>query len=177
MVIALNRKFFTQALALAATTAISLSLSTGSAFAQQVEELEEVIVTGSRITRANQVQPNPVYSLSSEEIKATGQLNMIDVVDDLPALFSSQNSAQSSFFTSTDTPTGLDNTPGLALLNLRGLGSNRTLVLVDGRRHVSGQAGAAGVDIGTIPATLVERVEVLTGGASSIYGADAVSGV
>ena len=172
-----NRKCLAQALVLAGITALSLSLSTGSAFAQEEEVIEEIHVTGSRITRANQVQPNPVYGLDSEEIKATGQLNMIDVVDDLPQLFSSQNSAQSNFFTSTDTSTGLDNSPGLALLDLRSLGSNRTLVLVDGRRHVSGQAGAAGVDIGTIPASLVERVEVLTGGASSIYGADAVSGV
>ena len=176
MVIALNRKCFTQALVLAASTAISLSLSTGSAFAQQAEELEEVIVTGSRISRANQVQPNPVYSLSSADIKAGGQLNMIDLMDDLPQLFSSQNSAQSNYFATSD-DTGLNNSPGLALLDLRSLGPNRTLVLVDGRRHVSGQAGTAGVDIGTIPTALVERVEVLTGGASSIYGADAVSGV
>ncbi len=176
MVIALNRKCFTQALALAASAAISLSLSTGSAFAQQAEELEEVIVTGSLISRANQVQPNPVYSLDSADIKASGQLNMIDLIDDLPQLFASQNSAQSNYF-GTSTDTGLNNSPGLALLDLRSLGPNRTLVLVDGRRHVSGQAGTAGVDISTIPTSLVERVEVLTGGASSIYGADAVSGV
>ncbi len=177
MYITLNRKCFTQALVLTGTTALSLSLGTGSAFAQDEDVLEVIIVTGSRIHRANQVQPNPVYGLDSEEIKATGQLNMIDIVDDLPQLFSSQNSAQSNFFDSTDTATGLDNSPGLALLDLRSLGSNRTLVLVDGRRHVSGQAGSAGVDIGAIPTSLVERVEVLTGGASSIYGADAVSGV
>jgi iron complex outermembrane recepter protein len=153
-------------------------LTPGPAFAQDDEDgsLEEITVTGSRIHRANQVQPNPVYGLSSEEIKSSGQLNMIDLIDDLPQLFSSQNSAQSTFF-GTSGDTGLNNTPGVNLLDLRSLGPNRTLVLVDGRRHVSGQAGAAGVDIATIPSSLVERVEVLTGGASSIYGADAVSGV
>ena len=89
MHIALNRKFFTQALVLDGTSALCLGLGTGSAFAQ--DEIEEIIVTGSRIHRANQVQPNPVYGLDSEEIKSTGQLNMIDIVDDLPQLFSSQN--------------------------------------------------------------------------------------
>jgi iron complex outermembrane receptor protein len=176
MYIELNTRLFTQAMLLAATTALCFGLSTGIAFAQE-EVIEEIHVTGSRIQRANQVQPNPVYGLDSEEIKATGQLSMIDVVSDLPQLFASQNSAQSSFFTSTDTSTGLDGSPGLALLDLRSLGPNRTLVLVDGRRHVSGQAGSAGVDVGSIPSSLVDRVEVLTGGASSIYGADAVSGV
>jgi hypothetical protein len=114
MYIALDRKYFTQALVLAATTAASLSLFAGSAIAQEAEEIEEVIVTGTRIQRANQVQPNPVYGLDSEEIKSTGQLNMIDVVDDLPQLFSSQNGAQSNFFDSTDTGSGVDNTPGLS---------------------------------------------------------------
>jgi len=157
---------------IAAVGFCTVSLST---YAQE-EKIEEVVVTGSRIVRSNQVQPNPVYGLNSEDIRATGQLSMIDVMDDLPQLFASQNSAQSNFF-GTSTNTGFNNTPGLALLDLRSLGPNRTLVLVNGRRHVSGQAGSAGVDVGSIPSALVERVEVLTGGASSIYGADAVSGV
>ena len=145
------------------------------AFAQEPADpvLEEVIVTGTRIARGNFTQPNPVYGLDAEDVRMSGQLNLVDVVDDLPQLFSSQNSAQSDFFTQD----GIDNTAGLAQLDLRSLGPNRTLVLVDGRRHVSGQAGTAAVDIGSIPSSLVERVEVLTGGASSIYGADAVSGV
>ena len=100
-------------------------------------------------------------------------MNVIDIVDDLPQLFSSNNGTQSLFFGQE----GVDNTPGLAQLDLRGLGGNRTLVLVDGKRHVSGQAGTAVVDVGSIHSALIERVEVLTGGASSIYGPDAVSGV
>ncbi len=156
---------------------VVVGLSAGDAGAQNQEldesQLEEIIVTGSRISRANETQPNPVYGVDSEDVKLSGQLNMIDIMDDLPQLFTSDNAAQSDFFTQD----GIDNTPGLARLNLRGLGANRTLVLVDGKRHVSGQAGSAAVDIGTIPSALVERVEVLTGGASSIYGADAVTGV
>ena len=163
------------ALVLGGLLLIGFGLASESALAQD-EEIEEIVTTGSRIQRGNLTQPSPVYSLSSEDIKATGQLSMIDVVDDLPQLFASQNSAQSNFF-ATSVDTGLNNTPGLGLLDLRALGPNRTLVLVNGRRHVSGQAGSAGVDIGSIPSSLVDRVEVLTGGASSIYGADAVTGV
>jgi iron complex outermembrane recepter protein len=155
---------------------IGFGLASGPVLAQGAnddEELEEITVTGSRIQRGNLTQPNPVYGLNAEDVKFSGELNLIDIVDDLPQLFSSDNGAQSAFFAQD----GIDNTPGLARLDLRGLGSNRTLVLVDGRRHVSGQAGSAAVDIGSIPSALVERVEVLTGGASAIYGADAVSGV
>jgi iron complex outermembrane receptor protein len=156
-----------------ALLAIGFAFASGQAMSQDDEALEEITVTGSRIQRGNLTQPNPVYGLDAEDVKMSGELNLIDIVDDLPQLFSSDNGAQSDFFTET----GIDNTPGLARLNLRGLGANRTLVLVDGKRHVSGQAGSAAVDIGSIPSALVERIEVLTGGASSIYGADAVSGV
>ncbi len=152
------------------TSAVSL-LPVGASAQEAI--IEEVVVTGSRIVRANLTQPNPVYALDAEDIKLSGELSVIDLIDDLPQLFLSTNGAESDFFTQD----GLDNSPGLAKLDLRGLGSNRTLVLVDGKRHVSGQAGSAAVDVGSIPSAFIERVEVLTGGASSIYGADAVSGV
>lgn len=161
-----------------ANAAIFVGMATGisllpvGALAQDAV-IEEILVTGSRIPRGNLTQPNPVYGLDSDDIKFSGELNLVDLLDDLPQLFSSSTGAQSDFFTQD----GINNTPGLTQLNLRGLGSNRTLVLVDGKRHVSGQAGTAAVDITSIPSALVERVEVLTGGASSIYGADAVSGV
>lgn len=148
-------------------------LHAAPALAQEGASIEEVVVTGSRIQRANLTQPNPVTSLDSEDIKLSGELSVVDVLDDLPQLFSSTNSAQASFFTQD----GVDASPGVAVLDLRGLGSARTLTLVDGRRHVAGQAGTQAVDVQSIPAALVERVEVLTGGASSVYGADAVSGV
>lgn len=95
---------------------------------------------------------------------------MVDTLRDIPALSTSTSSEGSIDGVFSEAV-------GQSILNLRGLGSNRTLVLVNGRRHVSGVAGAQAVDINSIPSALIERVEVLTGGASSIYGADAVTGV
>ena len=100
----------------------------------------------------------------------SGEFAIADVVNDVPALLSSVTSEQSI-------DAGADFSDGANVLNLRGLGSNRTLVLVNGRRHVGGVQGSSAVDVGSIPMRLVERVEVLTGGASAIYGADAVTGV
>lgn len=133
------------------------------AFAQEAS-IEEVIVTGSRIARdPNLVGALPVQSLTADDIAASGEFSLSDVVNDIPALLSSLTAEQSN--------------AGSQRLNLRALGQNRTLTLVDGRRHVGGLQGSSSVDIGSIPQALVERVEVLTGGASAIYGADAVTGV
>ncbi len=151
--------------------AVVLAVAT-AAFAQQAlaqqENIEEVVVTGSRIARdANLTGALPVQSLTAEDIAASGEFSLSDVVNDVPALLSSLTQESS-----------VDRgAAGGNRLNLRGLGQNRTLVLVDGRRHVGGAQGSSAVDIGSIPAALVERVEVLTGGASAVYGADAVSGV
>ena len=131
--------------------------------------IEEVIVTGSRIARdANLTGALPVQSMDADDIGSSGEFSLADVVNDVPALLSSITAEQS-----------IDRAGrhGSNRLNLRGLGQNRTLVLVDGRRHVGGLQGSSAVDIGSIPQALVERVEVLTGGASAIYGADAVTGV
>ncbi|MCH2458918.1 MAG: TonB-dependent receptor plug domain-containing protein, partial [Henriciella sp.] len=145
------------------------------AFAQDevetVPEAEEeaavqqtVTVTGSRIpSDPNLISSVPVQSLGEDAIKLSGELNLADVVNDIPALVSSLTAEQS------DT--------GANALNLRGLGQERTLTLVNGRRHVAGFRGTQAVDVGTIPRSLVERVEVTTGGASAVYGADAVTGV
>lgn len=133
------------------------------------EDVDRIVVTGSRIARdPNLVSPAPVQSVDSEDIDLSGEMNVIDVVNRLPALIGSSNS------TANQNALG---SAGTGILNLRNLGSVRTLTLVNGRRHVSGLAGSASVDINTIPTALVERVEVLTGGASAIYGADAVTGV
>ncbi len=152
----------------------AIAATSAPAIAQD-EALEEITVTGSRIMRSNEVMPNPVYGLDSEEIEATGQLDVINVVNKLPQLFSSQNGTQSSFFGAD--ASGVNASPGVDVLDLRGLGLSRTLTLVDGRRHVSGVPGTAAVDVATIPSALIDRVDVLTGGASSVYGADAVTGV
>lgn len=155
-------------ISLCITTALGLSYSSNT-FAQEVEseelkEVEVIDITGSRIpTDPNVLSSVPVQSLNSKDIAMSGELNLADVVNDIPALISS--------LTAENTDTGSNS------LNLRGLGADRTLTLVNGRRHVAGFRGSQAVDIGTIPRALVERVEVTTGGASAVYGADAVTGV
>ena len=133
------------------------------------DEIEEVVVTGSRIARdSNLTGAQPIQGVSSEDIAESGEFALMDVVNDIPALIGSLSQEMSIDSGFAD---------GANLLNLRNLGINRTLTLVDGRRHVGGVQGSAAVDIGSIPKQLVERVEVLTGGASAVYGADAVTGV
>jgi outer membrane receptor protein involved in Fe transport len=139
--------------------------------------IEEVVVTGSRIARdPNTAGAAPVSSLSEEDLKLSGQPDLADVLRQQPALLTSVSSLGStdSVFAAEE-----GGTPGFgqSVLQLRGLGNERTLVLVNGRRHVAGVEGSQAVDINSIPNALVERVEVLTGGASAIYGADAVTGV
>lgn len=156
------------AVALLAATTLPLS---GFVVAQSDDLIEEVVVTGSRIARdANLTGTNPVQSVSAEDIRSSGEFSLTDVVNDIPSLLQSMSSEQSI-------DSGAQFSDGANVLNLRGLGVERTLVLVDGRRHVGGVQGSASVDIGSIPQGLVERVEVLTGGASAVYGADAVTGV
>jgi len=130
--------------------------------------IEEILVTGTRIKRSNLTTPTPVTVLDAELISLQGEVNIANMLNQLPALGSTFTNASS---------TGFIGTVGLSFLDLRRLGTDRTLVLVDGRRHVAGSAGTASIDINSIPQELVERVEVVTGGASAIYGADAVSGV
>ena len=130
-----------------------------------------VVVTGSRIKRPDFDTPNPVISIGQTTIEQSGTTNLTDFLTGYPALQGSSSSADNS-----GEDAGIGAT-GLNLLNLRNLGTDRTLVLVDGRRHVAGVPGSQAIDINTIPQDLVERVDVLTGGASAIYGADGVTGV
>jgi outer membrane receptor protein involved in Fe transport len=130
--------------------------------------LETVVVTGSRIAREGFITPSPVTAITAEEIRATGALTVSDLLNSLPALQNTFSLGNSSRFIGT---------VGLGLLDLRGLGTARTLVLVNGRRHVGASPGSSAVDVNTIPVEWIERVEVITGGASAVYGADAVAGV
>jgi outer membrane receptor protein involved in Fe transport len=155
---------------IAALTAAATSAQAQSA-ADAGDEGDTIIVTGSRIARPELASANPVVTVTDTDIVASGTTNLTDYLQTIPALQNSFN----SFDTSGDRA-GIGTT-GLNLLNLRNLGAERTLVLVDGRRHVAGFKGLQAVDINTIPTDLVERVEVFTGGASAIYGADGVSGV
>ena len=140
------------------------------AFAQEDAALvEEVVVTGSRIVRANLESPTAITTVDSQSIEYSGELNSADILRSLPATgVSGLSSSNSNFFTSGG---------GINTVELRNLGEDRTLVLVNGRRYVSGVAGSSAVDWNTIPTELIERVEVITGGASAIYGSDALAGV
>ena len=133
--------------------------------------LESIIVTGSRIVTPGVAVSNPVMSVDAEAIAKSGVTDVTDYLKTLPALVAStdKNDAAGS-------NTFIGGT-GLTLLNLRNLGEDRTLVLVNGRRHVAGLPGSAAVDVDTIPFALLERVDIQTGGASALYGADGVSGV
>ncbi len=134
------------------------------------EALETVVVTGSRLRRdLNALAPAPITVVSAETLRTAGNTDTTATLREVPALISSGTVA--------DSIERGGGGVGQAVLNLRQLGSNRTLVLVDGRRHVSGVAGSAAVDVATIPSALIDRIEVLTGGASAVYGADAVTGV
>ena len=165
----------TRSIRAAVACAAALSATVVAAPAEQVTRASEdqivelVIATGSRIARPTGAEsPTPMTVLGSEQIELSGNINLGDLLNDLPSLRSTFGLQNSSRFIGTT---------GLNLLDLRGLGDDRTLVLVDGRRHVGSVNGSSSVDINTIPAALVDRVEIITGGASAIYGADAVTGV
>lgn len=131
-----------------------------------------ITVTGSRLRRdSNLDSPSPVVSITADSFR--GEQEVADALRTIPALSASVSSAQSI----APSETGSGGAVGTATLNLRGLGAERTLVLVNGRRHVAGVAETSVVDINSIPSSLIKQVEVLTGGASAVYGADAVTGV
>lgn len=139
---------------------------------QQTDTPSTITVTGSRLRRdSNLDSPSPVVSIEAEAFR--GAPDVTDVLRTLPALTASVTSGQSV----APGELGSGGAVGSATLNLRGMGAERTLVLVNGRRHVAGVAETSVVDINSIPRALIKNVEVLTGGASAIYGADAVTGV
>ena len=131
---------------------------------------EAITVTGSRIRRPNLDSPLPVTSVGGEEFFETGNVSVGDKLAELPSIASTFMQANSTRFLGTS---------GLNLLDLRGLGTARTLVLVNGRRHVGGDVLSSGVsvDVNTIPTDLIDRVDVVTGGNSAVYGSDAIAGV
>ncbi|HEY0626533.1 MAG TPA: TonB-dependent receptor [Allosphingosinicella sp.] len=131
---------------------------------------EEITVTGSRIRRPNLESNVPVTSIGGEQFIKQGDVNVGDTLNELPQL--------SSTFAQQNPGLGVG-VAGLNLLDLRNLGTSRTLVLVNGRRHVAAdiQNNAVSVDINTIPNDLIERVDIVTGAQSSVYGSDAIAGV
>jgi outer membrane receptor protein involved in Fe transport len=127
-------------------------------------QIEEVVVTGSRIRRADYVANAPVATLGADQIELTATVNTEQLLNTMPQMVP-------GFDRTSNNPGN-----GTATVDLRGLGSNRTLVLINGTRAVPTTQGGS-VDINNIPTALIERVEVLTGGASAVYGSDAVAGV
>lgn len=130
----------------------------------------DIVVTGSRIRNPNGTSAVPINSITSEELHQTGTTNVGEVLNRLPGLANTFNQSNSSRFLGT---------AGLNLVDLYGLGTQRTLVLVNGRRHVASDVlnNAVSTDINTIPSDLIDRVDIVTGGSSAIYGSDAIAGV
>lgn len=127
--------------------------------------VSEIVVTGSRIRQANLTTTSPVTQVTAEDVRESGVSRVEDLVTQLPQAFAAQNSTVSN------------GASGTATVSLRNLGATRTLVLIDGKRMAYGSPLDAAADLNQIPAQLVERVEVLTGGASAVYGSDAIAGV
>lgn len=136
--------------------------------AEAEADVERIQVTGSRIKRTELSTPAPVMTINAQELVRFGNPDLGSVLAELPAIGA------------TSTIIGNNNSnasAGVSSVDLRRLGTKRTLVLINGKRHVAGAPGSSQVDLATIPTALIERIEVITGGASAIYGSDAVSGV
>jgi outer membrane receptor protein involved in Fe transport len=157
----------TSALGAAAALAALPGVAAAQA-APDAAEVGDVIVTGSRVVTDGTRAPTPVTVVSSEQLVKAAPRSLVDGMLQLPN-FKGSPSVQSQ-------GTGTTGSNGAAFLNLRGLGTQRTLVLVDGRRFVSANSSGS-VDVALIPEALIQRVDVVTGGASAAYGSDAVAGV
>jgi iron complex outermembrane receptor protein len=146
---------------------LSLAFTSPATFAQDAEaDVEEVVVTGSRIQDPNIVSSSQIATVTGEDIINRGITRVEDYLNDMPQISPGQSITNSN------------GASGTATANLRNLGCSRTLVLMNGKRLVPGTTGGGNcADLNTIPTLLLDRVEVLTGGASSVYGSDAVAGV
>ena len=160
----------------AAASASALAQQPPAVVATTEEPLQEIVVTGSRIAAPNAVSTSPIQVISAESIATSGKTDISDLIMQLP-----QNLNNSLGQDLGNTTSGLTTAGGIATADLRGLGPNRTLVLVDGRRLGQGSPNTAiqspAPDLDQIPAGLVDRIEVVTGGASAAYGSDAIAGV
>jgi iron complex outermembrane recepter protein len=137
-----------------------------------IEEVEDsgevIIVTGSRIPQLELTSNVPVAVVGAVDVQRDAAINVQDILNELPQVGIGNTRTNSNFLTAAN---------GVSTINLRSLGSNRTLTLVNGRRFIAGVAGTSQVDVNNIPTDLIERIEVVTGGASAIYGSEAVAGV
>lgn len=167
-----KNSFLTNSVRFALISGAAATFSTPVAFAADEEvtdKVERIEVTGSRIKRTEIEATSPIITISEAQIEITGANNVATFINELPSAgVPGTTDTASNFRTSTT---------GLSTVDLRNLGSNRTLILVNGRRHIGGSAGSGTVDVSMIPIDLVKRVEVVTGGASAVYGSEAIAGV
>ncbi|RYZ61752.1 MAG: TonB-dependent receptor, partial [Proteobacteria bacterium] len=159
--------------AAAVAAALASGFATQSVHAQQAaaDELGEVTVTGSRIVRRDLDAASPIVTVSEDTFENTSAVSVEAALNELP-----QFKPDRTQFVAGDVQASAFNTPGISSVNLRGLGSNRNLVLLDGRRAQPANATLT-VDVNSIPAAAIANVEVISGGASATYGADAIAGV
>ncbi len=142
------------------------AVQTALAQGQEAQQLEEVVVTGSRIRSPNVISSSQITTIQAEDISDRGITRVEDYLNDLPQIAPGQ------------AITASNGSNGRASVNLRGLGCSRTLVLINGQRMApGGTAGGNCADLNAVPSLLIERVDVLTGAASSVYGSDAIAGV
>jgi iron complex outermembrane receptor protein len=165
----MNAKSFSRLIAMSGALATLLVIPQVSS--AQDDVIEEIVVTGSHIRKDTFTSSSPISVLDSAVIEGVGATNIGDLIARVPSIVA-QNDGSSE---NVNKPS----TSGISTTALRNLGTSRTLVLVNGRRYVSGMGAGAGygVDLNTLPTTMIERVEVLTGAQSAAYGSDAVAGV
>ncbi|MFT4076359.1 MAG: TonB-dependent receptor [Asticcacaulis sp.] len=145
--------------------AFAQETTTESAPAADTAPVTEVVVTGTRIKSKNLTSASPVTTITAADVKATGVTRTEDMVNNMPQVFAA------------DTAFDSNGASGTATVNLRGLGTSRTLVLLNGSRMAPGSPVAPSADLNQIPAALIDHVDLLTGGASAVYGSDAMAGV
>ncbi len=178
----MKSKSFQQHVSVAATVAailggVALSTHTPAAFAQDSLEITEVVVTGSRIMRKDLTSNSPLVTVDTAALEQRAGLNIESYLNQLPAF----NPAAAPTIlngpgSNSDVQISAVSSVGISAVSLRGLGPNRTLTLIDGRRAVPNNALMV-VDVNGIPSSMIKRVEIISGGASAVYGADAMGGV
>ena len=164
----LSRRWLPLAAAIAAS-AQGLTAYAAPAAGAATPEIETMVITGSRIARTELESSTPVQFLSSDFLEQQGSPNISDILSELPSVGTSGFSRTNSNFATTGN--------GASTINLRNLGDQRTLVLINGKRTVAGIGGSSSVDINDIPTDLIANIQVLTGGASAVYGSEAIAGV
>ena len=132
------------------------------------EEGSQIFVTGSRLLRRSFDSPTPVVTLDRDYLETSGYNDITEALLDVPGVTSGVDTSTAQLDTQN---------AGLSTIDLRNIGDNRTLVLIDGRRTVSNSANSSRVSLSTIPDGMIDRVEIITGGASAVYGSDAIAGV